>query len=48
MAPTAGFLGAERVLQILRGVCEQDDVAKTGRRATSQTIVVIVINRTLN
>ena len=37
MAPTAGFLGAERMLQRLRGVRGQDDA--TGRRATPQTIV---------
>ena len=47
MAPTAGFLGAERVLQRLRGVRGQDDVTETGRRATPQTIVDIVRNRTL-
>ena len=34
MAPTAGFLGAERVLQKLRGLRGQDDAAETGRRAT--------------
>ena len=43
----AGFLGAERVLQRLRGVRGQDVVTDTGRRATSQTIVDIVRNRTL-
>ena len=47
MAPTAGFLGAERVLQTLRGVRGQDDATDTGRRATPQTIVDIVRNRTL-
>jgi hypothetical protein len=44
---TVGFLGAERVLQRLRVVCGQNDVTETGRRATPQTIVVIVRNRTL-
>ena len=38
---------AERVLQRLRGVCGQDNVTETGRRATPQTIVDIVRNRTL-
>ena len=47
IAPTAGFLGAERVLQRLRGVRGQDDDAETGRRATPQATVVIVRNRTL-
>ena len=47
MAPTVGFLGAERVLQRLRGVRGQDDATETGRRATPQTIVDIVRNRTL-
>ena len=47
MAPTVGFLRAERVLQILRGVRGQDDATETGRRATPQTIVDIVKNRTL-
>ena len=47
MAPTAGFLGAERVLQTLRGVRMQDDATETGRRATPQTLVVTVRNRTL-
>ena len=47
MAPTAGFLGAERVLQRLRGVRGQDDATETGRRATPQTTVDIVRNRTL-
>ena len=47
MVPTAGFLGAERVLQRLRGVRGQDDVSETGRRATPQIIVDIVRNRTL-
>ena len=47
MAPTVGFLGAERVLQRLRGVRGQDDATEIGRRATPQTIVVIVTNRTL-
>ena len=45
-APTAGFLDAERVLQRLRGI-RQDDATETGRRATPQTIVDIVRNRTL-
>ena len=47
MAPTVKFLGAERVLQRLCGVRGQDDVTETGRRATPQTIVHIVRNRTL-
>ena len=47
MAPIVGFLGAERVLQRLSGVCGQDDATETGRRATPQTIVDIVRNRTL-
>ena len=47
MAPTAGFLGAERVLQRLRGVRGQDDTTETGRRATPKTIVDIVRNRKL-
>ena len=47
MTPTVGFLGAERVLQRLRGVRGQDDAAETGRRATPQTIVDIVRNRIL-
>ena len=47
ISPTVGFLGAEKVLQRLRGVHWQDDVTETGRRATSQTIVDIVRNRTL-
>ena len=47
MAPTVEFLGAERVLQRLRGVRGQDDAIETGRRATPQTIVVIFRNRTL-
>ena len=34
MTPTVGFLGAERMLQRLRGVCRQNDAAETGRRAT--------------
>ena len=46
-SPTSGFLGAERVLQRLRGVRGQDDATETGRRATPQTIVDIVRNRTL-
>ena len=41
------FLSAERVLQRLRGVRGQDDATETGRRATPQTIVDIVRNRTL-
>ena len=47
MAPTLRFLGAERVLQRLRGVRGQDDATETGRRATSRAIVVIVKNRIL-
>ena len=47
MAPTVGFLGAERVLQRLRGVRWEDDATETRRRATPQTIVDIVRNRTL-
>jgi hypothetical protein len=47
MAPTVGFLGAERVLQRLRGVHGQDDATETGRRATPQTTEEIVRNRTL-
>ena len=47
MAPIAGFLDAERVLQSLRGISGQDDVTETGRRATPQIIVDIVRNRTL-
>ena len=47
MVPTVGFLGAERVLQRLRGVCGEDDATETGRRAIPQTIVDIVRNRTL-
>ena len=47
MAPTVGFQGAERVLQRLRGVRGQDDATETGRRATPQTILVTVRNRTL-
>ena len=47
MAPTVGLLGTEWVLPRLRGVRGQDDAAETGRRATPQTIVVIVRNRTL-
>ena len=49
MAPTVGFLDAERVLQRLRGVRGQDDATdcETGRRATPQTLVVIVRNWTL-
>ena len=47
MAPTVGFLGAERVLQRLCGVRGQDDSTETGRRVTPQTIVDIVRNRTL-
>ena len=46
MAPTVGFLGAERMLQRLRGVRGQDYATETGRRATPQTIIVIVRNRT--
>ena len=34
MDPTAGFLGAERVLQRLRGVHHQDNAADHGRRST--------------
>ena len=47
MAPTVGLLGEKRVLQRLRGVRGQDDATETGRRATPQTIVDIVSNRTL-
>ena len=47
MAPTVGFLDAERVLQRLRGVRGQDDATETGRRATPQRIVYMVRNRTL-
>ena len=47
MAPTVELLDAERVLQRLPGVLGHDDTTETGRRATSQTIVDIVINRTL-
>ena len=47
MASTAGFLGAEKVLQRLSGVRGQDDATETGRRATPQATVVIVRNRTL-
>ena len=47
MASTVEFLGAERVLQRLRGVRGQDDVTETGRKATPPTIVDIVRNRTL-
>ena len=47
MAPTVEFLGAERVLQRLRGVRRQDDATETGRRATPQRIVDIVRNRIL-
>ena len=43
MAPTVGFLGAERVLER----CGQGDATENGRRGTPQTIVVIVRNRTL-
>ena len=42
-----GFMGAERVLQRLRGVPGQDDATETGRGAAPQTIVDIVRNRTL-
>ena len=47
MAPTVGLLDAERVLQRLGGIREQDDVTETGRRATPQRILDIVRNRTL-
>ena len=47
MAPTAGFLGAESVLQRLRAVRGQDDATEIGRRAIPQKIVDIVRNRTL-
>ena len=47
MVPTVGFLGVERVLQRLCGVHGQDDATETGRRATPQTIVDVVRNRTL-
>ena len=46
MAPKVGFLGAERVLQRLRGVRGMYDETETGRRATPQS-VDIVRNRTL-
>ena len=46
MAPIDGLLYAERVLQRLRGVREQDDATETGR-ATPETIIDIVRNRTL-
>ena len=39
IAPTVGFLGAERVLQRLRCVRGQDDATETGRKATPQRIV---------
>ena len=39
MAPTAGFFGAERVLQRLLSIRGQGDATETGRRATPQTIV---------
>ena len=42
---TAGL--EDRVLQRLRGVRGQDDATETGRRATPQTIVDIIRNRTL-
>ena len=45
--PQLDFLGAERVLQRLRGIRGQDDATETGRRATPQIIVDIVRNRTL-
>ena len=47
MAPTVGLLGVERVLQRLRGLRGQGDATETGRRATPQTIVDMVRNRTL-
>ena len=47
MAPTGGLLDAERVLQRLRGVHGQDDATETGRKATPQRIVDIVLNNTL-
>ena len=47
MTPRVGFLGAERVLQRLRGVRGQDDATETGRKDIPQTIVDIVRNRTL-
>ena len=47
MGPKVGFLGAEKMLQRLRGIRGQDDATETGRRATPQTIVDIVRNRTL-
>ena len=43
MAPTVGFLVAERVLQRLRGVRGQDDATETGRRTIPQTIVYIYL-----
>ena len=47
MAPKVGLLGAERVLQRIRGIRGQDDATETGRRATPQTIVDIVRSRTI-
>ena len=47
MTSTAGYMGAERVVQRLRGVRGQGDATETGRRATPQTSVDIVRNRTL-
>ena len=44
MTPKAGFLGAERMLQRLHDVHGQDDATETGRRATPQTIILIVRN----
>ena len=47
MAPTVGFLGAERALQRLRGVRGQDGTTETGRRATPQRIVVLIRNKNI-
>ena len=35
-------LGAERMLQRLRGVRGQDDATETGRRVAPQTIVIVL------
>ena len=48
MTPMSGVLGAERVLQRLRGERGQDDATETGRRATPQAIVLIVRKMTEN
>ena len=42
----ANWIG--HILQRLRGVRGQDNATETGRKATPQTIVVIVRNMTLN